>query len=143
MCPTLCGHLDCSPPGSSESSINGDLAFHCSTHFADFACLVVMYGDPPKHKEAYTCPSSQLNSVVVWNLKPIFRNMKRQQGVSFTFNKSLLFFFILIIYSALINCFSQFTFAIVNPKPPLLSFNILYNICESSFSLSGSSLFIF
>ena len=30
--------------------------------------------------------------------------------------------FILIIYSALINCFSQFTFPIVNQEPPVLSF---------------------
>ena len=50
----------------------------------------------------------------------------------------------MIIYSALINCFSQFSFALVNPdiSPLLHTFNIPYNICKSSFS-HKSSLFIF
>ena len=52
------------------SSVSGDLAFYCSTHFADFSCLVVMYGEPqaqrgihmPKQPTQYCgCLKSEAN----------------------------------------------------------------------------------
>lgn len=104
-----------------ENSVKPATAFCWGTQFIGFAYLPVMYGDTWIQRGVHTCKSKSLNSWLSEILSQYLMTWKDSQ-VFPLFLIKISIFFILIIFSALINGSSPFESALVNPELPSASF---------------------